>query len=345
MKQGYVIAKNSLAKEFFISSSAYDRPTWTPVNEATVYPTAELADAASKKLYRNGSYSAKIVSLQELNLSFEPIDKSEPSEDELSPAEGDEDVKPEDEMTADNQLELCPDCEHEPCTCEDGEDGEDGDLDANEEDLSDDEFASTMADLDLGADDDVNGGPDENEQEADPRFDTRRMGMAQMSPMGSPRITRESATMPTRPTGDAQPSPTNTPSQKVDQLKFKDPANLGKDEQEPAGEHETRVKVPAEVLTDLNAAIAEYDREAENFKNSDDARASFAMTAADAMKTLRDHLKTGTVQSIKLANVHLSSLMSPIATNIPASVVKFVYSGGAKPSLKDLFNAKRGGNR
>lgn len=342
MKQGYLIAKNSLTKEFFTSSSAYDRPVWKPVAEATVYPTAELADAAAKKLYKNGSYSARLISLQELNLSFEPIDRTEPSEEELPPVGdemGDAEGKPEDDMVAGEQNDVCPECEHEPCTCEDHDD----------EDLDDEDLADVTSDVDLGldSDEDLNGGPDENEQEADPRFDGRRMGMAQLSPMGAPRKlgAMESATMPAKPAADAQPTPTSTPAQKVDTLKFKDPANSGKDDGQPANPHEKKVSVPANVVSDLKAKIAEYDREAENFKTSDEARASFAMTAADAMKTLLDLLQAGTVADIKKASVHLTSLMSPITNNIPASVIKFVSYQGEKPTLKDLFNAKREENR
>jgi len=353
MKQGYLIAKNTLVKEFFTSSSAYDRPVWKPLAEATVYATAELADAAAKKLYRNGEYSAKIVSLQEMNLSFEPIDREEPAEEELPPVSdemGDEGSgEPGDEMVADEQTDVCPECEHEPCTCEDCDDNEDlnDDMDSEfgDEDLSDDELADVESDIDLGLDpdEDLNMGPDEDEIETDPSFDNRRMGMAQMSPMGAPRKigAMESAIMPSKPAADAQPTPTNTPAQKVDTLKFKDPASTGKDDVQSSNPHEKKVSVPSNVVSELKAKIAEYDREAENFKNSDDARASFAMTAADAMKTLLDLLQAGTVADIKKASVHLTSLMSPITNNIPASVIKFVSYQGEKPSLKDLFNAKR----
>lgn len=333
MKRGYVIAKNALTTDFFTSASAYDRPKWLPLAEATVYPTAELADNAAKKLYKNGSYSAKIVSLQEMQLEIEPMDGDElPPEDEMTlggegndiGAEGEGDD--EDEMVAGEQQEVCPDCEHDPCTCPGGEDDDEfGD------DLGDDEFDfgfdDELGDETLGGEDELefDGEPEDDldgdgeldnelEQEADPRFDERRMGMAQRSPAGGPRM--ESASI------------------------VKDPAQKVEDNDSFVKGDEEKVRVPANVISDLKSKIAELDREAE-FNKTDDARASFCMTASSAMKDVLELLQKGTSESVKMANVRMSSFMSPITSKIPASVVKFVYSGGVKPSLKDLFNAKR----
>lgn len=332
MKRGYVIAKNALATDFFTSASAYDRPKWIPLAEATVYPTAELADNAAKKLYKNGSYSAKIVSLQEMQLEISPIDDEElPPEDEMGLGgeeglEGDldgEEGKDEDEMVASEQQDVCPDCEHDPCTCADKEPGEDefDDLLGGSDDLGDEFDDELDGDADLefdgepGLDDDLDSDgelDDELEQEADPRFDERRLGMAQRSPTGGPRM--ESASI------------VKDPAQKVE-----DNDSFVKDE---------KVRVPANVISELKAKIAELDKEAE-FNKNDDARASFCLTASAAMKDVLELLQQGTSESIKMANVRMSSYMNPITSKIPASVVKFVYSGGVKPSLKDLFNAKR----
>mgnify|MGYP000456302116 CR=1 FL=1 len=71
MKKGYVIAKNKLAKEFFTSTSAYDRPVWLPMTEATAYPTVEMANAAMQKLIRKGQYQVLVT---EMNLSISPIE-------------------------------------------------------------------------------------------------------------------------------------------------------------------------------------------------------------------------------------------------------------------------------
>jgi hypothetical protein len=345
MKQGYVIAKNSLIAEFFTSTSAYDRPAWKKLNEATVYPTAELADRAIKKLLKNGQYQVRIAALSEMNLSISPIEPmgNRPmgmgDDEELPPEDGDiaageDDLDGEsdpegdgaDEMKADETEEVCPDCEHEPCTCEDKGDEDDLD-DLDGEDL--DDIDMDGEDLDGEADPDeitdeeidalLGGSDDELEQEADPAFDGRRLGMAQLSPMGSPRM--ESATVPV--------------------ISYKDKAGDTKDESQFPTPSDDKVRVPSNVMSELKAVIADFDKQAEFSKASDEARASFCMTVADACRNLAADLGKGTVEGVKLANIKLSSYMSPITQHIPSSVIKYVYSGGAKPSLKDLFNAKR----
>lgn len=65
MNNGYVIAQNKRAEKYFTSSSSYDRPQWIPITEATTYPTADIAQAAATKLWKNGSYSACVRNLSE----------------------------------------------------------------------------------------------------------------------------------------------------------------------------------------------------------------------------------------------------------------------------------------
>ena len=213
-------------------------------------------------------------------------------------------------MVAGEQQDVCPECEHEPCTCPGEElDDEFGDLE------SDGEFDLEFDDEDMPPDGELDGeldGDDELEQEADPRFDDRRLGMAARSPMGGPRM--ESASI------------IKDPAQKVD-----DNTSFVSD---------GTVRVPSNVISELKAKITELEKEAE-FNKGDDARASFCLTATGAMKEVLDLLQKGTSDSVKMANVRMSSFMNPITSKIPASVVKFVYSGGTKPSLKDLFNSKR----
>jgi hypothetical protein len=354
MKQGYVIAQNNLVNGFFTASSAYDRPQWRPVNEATIYASADLANQAMKKLLKNGSYSSRIVALSELykEVDMEPHNQQIqaqglPPSDELGDEPGMEagtvgdEEHPEDEMTADATEEVCPECEHEPCTCEHN----DEDSDEDDTHASEDENGDITIDFKLGGD--VNGGPDENEQEADPRFDGRRLGMVQMSPMGAPRKVgaMESATMPAKPLADAQPSENDTTAAnqnaKIDTLKIADPAQTGKDENSLAADLDAKVKIPADVTSELKATIAKFDKQAELSKTSDDAGASFCMTVADALRALEQDLSAGTVGGVKQAQIHLSTYMSPITSTIPAIVLKFINKGGEKQSLKDMFNAKR----
>lgn len=338
MKTGYVIAKNSLAKEFFTASSAYDRARWIPVTEATTYATAALADSAVKKLLRNGEYQCRVVALSEMNLDMAPISPmgvqgQRGQDEELPPEDGMDDADPmasddefsaddegsddEDPMTADEEGEVCPDCEHEPCTCED-KDGDDdelsdlvgdfvddvSDLDS-EPGADDDEFSDDEFDDEDSLGDDLEGqtghrSDDELEQEADPRFDQRRMGMVQLSPMGGPRM----------------------------------------ESNDFADDPESKVTVPSNVKSELASTIAKFTKEADMNKG-DEARASFCLTVVDALTQLKDELNKGTVASLKTANQRMTSFMNPITTNIPAVVSKFILSGGKKSTLKELFDAKR----
>lgn len=358
MTTGYVIAQNNLIKGFFTSSSAYDRPQWRPVTEATVYVTAELADNAMKKLLRNGAYQSRIVPLSELYKEVDIEPRNQQIQAQGLPRDGvlgtepgmeagdvDTEDHPSDEMDAEYTGEVCPECDHEPCTCEHSdEDLDDEDLASSEyDDGDDDTFNFKLG----GTADSDNGGPDENEQEADPRFDGRRLGMSQISPMGAPRKmgAMESATMPNKPQVDGKPTENKTTAAnqntKFDTLKFNDPAQLGKEENELTAGHDDKVKIPANVTSELKDTIAKFDRQAELSKTSDDAGASFCMTVADALRILQQDLSAGTVHGVKMAQIHMSSYMSPITSTIPVAVLKFINGGGQKLSLKDLFNAKR----
>ncbi len=338
MKTGYAISKNSLKKEFFTSTSAYDRAAWIPVTEATVYPTAEMAESALKKLYKYGQIQARIVPLAEMNLDFEPIDKGgdmggdmPPMDGEELPPEdgmggeddaalGDEEGSGDDEMSAGEEGEVCPDCEHDPCTCEDKEDDNElspddldgemsGDIDMSGDDL-DDELGGDDLDLDLdGEGSDREGGDEFGDEFGD------AMGDLESELRGGPRM--ESA-----------------------EVNIKDPAITGKDDNAFAQANDAKANVPANVKSELAATIAKFKKEAE-YNKGDDARASFCLTVSGALEEIQSLLNKGTVESVKLASVKMTSMMNPITSQIPTSVVKYIQTGGTKPSLKDLFNAKR----
>lgn len=337
MKKGYAIAKNSLKQEFFTSTSAYDRAKWIPITEATAYATIEQAENALKKLYRYGQIQARVVPLSEMNLDFDPIEGREDElppeggegdlplgdelggEDELPPEGGEGSGDDEDSMDAEATGEVCPDCEHDPCTCEDKPDEDDLDSDDLEGEMSgdlgddvtlgDDEFDGASDDLEAEL-----GG--ELEQEADPRFDGRRLGMASLSPMGGPRM------------------------ESVETVKVKDPAVTGKDGNDFASPNDTKVKIPAGVMSDLSSTSAKFKKEAD-LNKTDDARATFCLTVSGAMDELKSELEDGTVEAVKRASLKLNGMMNAITTHVPDSVKKFIATGGQKPSLKDMFNAKR----
>lgn len=249
-KTGYLIARNKKVDAFFTASSAYDRPNWKPVNEATVYATAEMAQNAIKKLLRYGAYEARLIPLAEA------IELSMPDE-ELPPARGD-----------------MPPMDGEELPPMDGED---------------------LPPMD---------------DEMPPR-----------SPF------RESYELADKP----------------QTIKFKDPAAAdpaGAKSEPSAGDHEEKCACPAELLTDLQKVIDEMTKCAEMANTRDDTRASFCMTVAEAMKTLKDKLSLGTIAGIKAAQVEMTSWMNPITVHVPVSVQKFIFMGGRKPTLKDMFNTK-----
>ncbi len=70
MKSGYVIIPHKNATTFFSTRGAYDCPLWTPLQEATVYYSADQANAAVSRLWQCGSFSAKMIPLSELDISF-----------------------------------------------------------------------------------------------------------------------------------------------------------------------------------------------------------------------------------------------------------------------------------
>ncbi len=325
--QGYVVARNHARKEFFTSKSAYDRPQWLPVLEATVYPTPEMAQQAAIKLGARGNFGARIVELSEA-ISLNTLDDAArgvmpPGDVSLSVTEpdgtdvtdefaGDEsgmevDIQPDGEggteMVAQDQQQPCETCQHDPCTCEDPDDSE--------------------AEVDQMVDDQVLG---------DESSDAELQGAGQLDDLaaeldGRPRM--ESA----QPT--AQP------------IKYKDPATKA---DKPATDlttytamnHEEKATVPAEVMSDLKRAISDFQSCADLSTGRDDAKGSFCMTVVGAFEELQDILEQGTVQAVKMAQVKVTSWMNPITMHLPVSVQKFIHNGGRKPSLKDMFDAKRG---
>lgn len=344
-KEGYVIARNRARKEFFTSSSAYDRPVWIPLSEATVYVTAELAQRAAVKLATRGAYESRIVSLAEAltlddlkmaSATGGTVDKGPKldidmhnGDDPLTVGAGDEmevDIQPDGEggteMVAQDQGDACETCMHCPCTCDPDEDGVDDIVDAqiNGEQLPDDVVGDEMDDL-----------GDE------------------MSGLDPARPRMESATMPGKPMADGTPTDnkkiaTDLPKPPV--IKYDDAATT---EDKPdtdlttatAQAHDEKVKVPAEVISDLKSSIDDFSKCGDLSNGREDAKASFCMTVAAAFGELLDLLQLGTVEGVKMAQVKMTSWMNPITSHLPVSVQKFIYMGGRKPTLKDLFDAKK----
>lgn len=344
--EGYVIARNRKTDQFFTSSSAYDRPSWIPVTEATVYLTPEMAQTAAVKLAKSGAYECRVVTIKEAMAFSMPMTQMSPmapmgmapgvdEEDPENPEGSMEvDIQPDGEggteMVAADSEDACETCAHCPCTCDTDEDGVD--------DLVDAELAGDEPQTDEFGDISMNPNTDIN-------LDSKGERLAQQLSSGR-RGMGESFVMPAKPQAD-QPGDGNKDTvldvKGAEKIKFKNPAHKDSDPAEPsvADGSEDKIKVPADVMSDLKAVIDEFKTAAEQSVTRDDAKASFCMTVADAFAQLHDDLSQGTVAGVKMAQVHMTSYMNPITAHLPNSVQKFIFMGGKKPTLKDLFDDKR----
>lgn len=293
-----------------------------------------------------------------------------PKGDQVSNPGSPEDTGDEDdsEMTADGEGGVCSACGHEPCTCEKSDDTghcpscgaeldsghDEGDGDITDDDLSNDPDVDDSAESKLGLGDEEDRPHPEEEENAFSRAKFARgqkvtyrgakynvesddgTGVAVISPRNDP-----SQTIRVNNTALVAESASDSSSTTVDQVKFKKPAMTDAPVDFGGDASDVKVKVPANVKSDLKAKIAEFSKEAEFSNTRDDARASFLMTATEAMKTILAYLDLGTVEGVKKAQISMTSMMSPIVNHVPPSVIKFIAQGGKKSTLKDLFDAKR----
>lgn len=410
MKQtGYLIANSMRRDSYFTASSAYDKPTWVPLKEATKYITAELAESALKKLLKNGTYAVRLIAVQEA-MSFEfpeeepkdlPTDIEAPIDGEELPGE---ELPDEEGMEAGDHDDVCPECDHEPCTCELGDDGEidsqDIPMDHEEElkravfgDVEEEENANVTKRFSRGQTVTYQGNeyvvqgaagngisviaptndPTKVQRVSDHDLlpiheavkrqsahqkeiaaakkkyeaeqDAAREKAGETYHYGNTKVVKhpvkESETMPAKPQLDAAPTVTNEPAQKVEKIKYSNTAQTDAPYDQGGDADDVKVSVPADVKSALKSAIDEFAKTADEQNGRDDARASFCMTTADAMRDLEALLDQGTVAGMKQAQIKLSTMMNPITSNIPAVVLKFIHMGGRKATLKDLFDNKR----
>lgn len=352
-KHGYVIAKSQRSNtEFFTSYSSYNKPVWTPLEEATIYASAELAQTAASKLFKYGAYSATIVPLSELALEVDPrddieLDSTENSGSEitlnLGSSDETDDLPPEDDMVADDQEDVCDICDHEPCTCP--EDDIDGD---GIEDVTD--GGTPIETLAI----DGQEVPLKTESAFDEKSPAYRRGV-------------EHARTAKSPSSDDNPYDCETDvdehhdwdrgyeaeaarrgykkvGESVESLKIKDTATQDDANRDAgadvSGANDDKIKVPASVLTSLRSTFEKFNNCSDLKKTHNEERSSFCMTVAAATQTLIDDLSVGTVEGLKMAQVHLSSFMSPITNQFAPVVINFIQSGGVKTSLKALYDER-----
>lgn len=310
-KTGYLISRNRATELFFTKKSSYDRPQWVPIQEASEFPTAELAERAARKLYGYGAYEARIIHISEAIDIEMPDDEQELPQQAGTPAddnqEGNETI--EIKMVAQKQ---------------------------GEPEVPDFSVDSPENDDELVGDEDVAAGVADDEQDG---MNTKK---PLVNPLGG---MSESATMPTRPEGDAQPSEnkmTVLDVKKPEEIKYKDRATTNADNvsQVVANSDDEKVNVPADVKSALKTVISTFNKAAEFSNTVDDSKASFCMTVASAFEQLATLLDQGTVGSLKAAQIYVASWMNPITMHLPDTVQKFIYTGGRKSSLKNLFDTK-----
>lgn len=382
MRQTGYIIENLLDKtKYFTSTSSYDRPTWVKKEQASVYETADSAERAMKKMIKYGVNSIRMVNLVELAPPMRnrhpedlPVDQELPPADiaptDLPPEAGQElppvdaEVAPEDEMVAGHQEEVCPECGHEPCTCEAGDHQPGDEIDVDALDLppeENEEIVNRTSSLQPGHTvsykgqefvvvADAGNGTMQIAQPHDPKkvasvhvnellpvheaVKLKRMS-AHQKEMAASRAKYQEECDRAREKHEKEHGETyHYGATKVVKLPVKESADV-------ADDCCTKIEVPAAAKSELSAVITKYEKEAKDYDGRDDARASFAMTVVSAASEIAELLSTGTVESVKQAQVRFSSFMNPITALFPASTIKFINSGGRKPTLKDFFNDKR----
>jgi hypothetical protein len=98
-----------------------------------------------------------------------------------------------------------------------------------------------------------------------------------------------------------------------------------------------KVTVPPKVKSALKKESKELRAAAEKVKVSDADRAEFYNNCAAAMEKLLGCLEYGTMEGVKKAQIHMTSLMSPIVQRIPDVAHDFITGGGEPTTLKNLF--------
>lgn len=320
MNQFYVIENLLDRGKFFTSTSSYDRPQWVGINESTHYITAEMGEKAISKLIK---YGVHMVRLQPISEDIPPAtDMSTTSTATM----GDMKQRDSKEMIAHKSQQVCPICGHNPCTCP----------------------VSDVDDDTVNADD-VTGVMDNKQEneEITNRSTTLSRGhtvsykgseYVVVGDLGNGILQLASADDQTNlikaPAAELMP---------VHESVEQQPAINTVDTTKPTivSEPETKIKVPAEVKTELKAVVDKFAHEAAEYNGRDDARASLAMTVSDAAKELLELISAGTVDSLKQAQIRYGTMMNPITSNLPPSVVKFIASGGTPKTLKEFFTEKK----
>ena len=291
-----------------------------------------------------GVNSIRMVNLAELAAPLRnrpPVDELPPEDDVDLPQDAPEDGAPEDQMVAHNQEEVDPDQYNKP----DHEDDIDAsDLGGERYDVGDeiDADSGDLDDADDANDDwyDADGGRNPNgAYDAGGHFYADRVAdIEDAYPEEDEEITNKSRSMQHNHTvsykgqehvvvadlgnGTLQIANPQKPN-KVITVHHKELLPI-RESADVSGNPDEKVSVPANAKSELASVIATYQKEAKDYNERDDARASFALTFVSAASEIAELLAIGTVGSIKQAQVRFGALMSPIAALFPAATIKFI---------------------
>lgn len=349
MKTGYVIAQNKSAKNFFTSTSSYDRPNWISVTEATIYPTAEIAQAAITKLWKNGSYSACLKPISEAL----PMNPNKP--DELAgQGNGDEqyyddqngDLK--DQMKAGTLDDENPD---EISLDDDEVETLDGEQVGDEEDqFGEDDFGNEEDQFDEFGNNGIDrenssrfSEPEENEQSFLSPLE-RALSRGKRPTQHNIReaaIPKTHKSQSDAPSSDNKTIATDLPKPKIVQFKqtLTDPADakFGDDIEPLYNPNAT----PAKITKALKDSIKEFQAAADYNNGKDDAQASHAFTIASALQDILTDLEQGTKEGLKQAQIRITTYWNGITSHFPPEVIDYLYKSGRQPlNLKNIFYDK-----
>lgn len=308
---GYIIRKHQHSNDFFTSKSAYDKPDWVGLKEATIFHSAESAEKAVKKLWMAGSMAAQIVNTSQLSESRTGAKAA-----------------PQKPAPAKKALE-CPYCgkEHDELDAECC--GEKGHVEKKAVESAEAHHISIFAPkqrvrlIDDGAAYEV------VQDTGIGNVSIKKIGEdhAQTIVVKAQQLTVEALT---EAAADAQ------------SVEFKD-ANVVEPEDKTssvAASHEDAFNVPAGIASAIKAVVTDFQQKADESEGVDAEKTSFALTVVDAAEALLADLDLGTTAGFKAAQIKLASYMSPITNQFPSDVILFILQGGPRLSLKSLFDEK-----
>lgn len=350
--EGYVIARSKNLTEFFTAASAYDCAKWVDVDGATVYISETQAAEAVKKLWKTGQFQAKLVTLAEAKKKKNPSEEIV-KKDHRKQADTCHDVKKPAmvEMAGDEECEMVvpmvgaeqEEKAYRPARFIDGAHVE----------YKGESYTVRKTENGVATLSSVNA-PDVVVQVNDKDPEVRE-------------VTQEAFKMPARPAGDKRqdtpgdqhpPNLDKEPYKVADTMTpgyFKDPTYV-KQSPQPQDDlnmavgmdHDEVVRVPAELKKMLRDTIKEFSDLADWHDGKGDDDAAYCKTVANALNELGEILhftayenEEVTVGCVKKAQIFLNSLMGPIAVRIPEPVRDWIYYGGRRKSLKDLYNLAR----